>query len=88
MQAEPQRRFIGFLNGVFDTVTEQFKPHRREHWLHTVNDVDYTPFKEGENQPENAPNFWRWLARAAGHDEEKQTRILAALYMVLANRYD
>ncbi|MER3384075.1 phage/plasmid primase, P4 family [Pectobacterium aroidearum] len=88
MQSEPQRRLIGFRNGVFDTVTGQFKPHRREHWLHTVNDVDYTPFKEGENLPDNAPNFWRWLARAAGNNEEKQTRILAALYMVLANRYD
>lgn len=88
MQAEPQRRLIGFRNGVLDTVTGQFKPHRREHWLHTVNDVDYTPFKEGENLPDNAPYFWGWLARAAGNNEEKQIRILAALYMVLANRYD
>ncbi|NAT79105.1 DNA primase [Dickeya dadantii] len=88
MQAKPQRRLIGFRNGVFDTVSGEFKPHRREHGLHTVNDVDYTPFKEGENLADNAPHFWRWLTRAAGHNEDKQARILAALFMVLANCYD
>ncbi|MFC3394725.1 hypothetical protein [Brenneria rubrifaciens] len=49
MHAEPQRRLIGFGNGVFDTVSGEFKPHRRKHWLHTLNDVDHTPFKAGEN---------------------------------------
>ncbi|WP_224653189.1 primase-helicase zinc-binding domain-containing protein [Pectobacterium versatile] len=88
MQEKPQRRLIGFRNGVFDTVSGEFKPHRREHWLNTVNDVDCTPFKAGENLADNAPHFWRWLTRAAGNHPDKQERILAALFMVLANCYD
>jgi len=42
----------------------------------------------GETLPANAPNFTKWLAHAAGGDAEKMARIKAALYMVLANRYD
>lgn len=85
---EPARRLIGFRNGVFDTVTGRFCGHRQENWLRTVNSVDYTAPKVGENLAEHAPHFWRWLTRAAGQQAEKQERILAALFMVLANRYD
>lgn len=85
---EPSRRLIGFRNGVYDTTTGTFSPHRREHWLRTVNSVDYTAPRPGENLANHAPAFWRWLTRAAGHNHDKQERILAALFMVLANRYD
>ncbi|MEN4570855.1 primase-helicase zinc-binding domain-containing protein [Pantoea agglomerans] len=85
---EPSRRLIGFRNGVFDTASGTFSPHRREHWLRTVNSVDYTAPRTGENLADHAPAFWRWLTRAAGHNHDKQERILAALFMVLANRYD
>ncbi|EMG9219896.1 toprim domain-containing protein [Enterobacter hormaechei] len=85
---EPARRLIGFRNGVFDTVTGTFGPHRRENWLRTVNSVDYTDPRPGENLEEYAPSFWQWLTRAAGRNHDKQERILAALFMVLANRYD
>lgn len=34
------------------------------------------------------PNFWRWLDRAASGNPTKRDVILAALFMVLANRYD
>lgn len=85
---EPARRLIGFRNGVFDTATGVFSPHRREHWLRTVNSVDYTAPRPGENLAEHAPAFWQWLTRAAGRSHDKQERILAALFMVLANRYD
>ncbi|GAB2938927.1 primase-helicase zinc-binding domain-containing protein [Hafnia psychrotolerans] len=85
---KPPRRLIGFRNGVFDTVTGQFGPHLPTHWLLNVNNVDFTQPKAGENLADHAPNFWRWLTRAAGGSEEKQARILAALFMVLANRYD
>lgn len=85
---EPSRRLIGFRNGVYDTITGTFSPHRREHWLRTVNSVDYTAPRPGENLGDHAPAFWRWLTRAAGHNHDKQERILAALFMVLANRYD
>jgi len=36
----------------------------------------------------DAPHFWQWLTRAAGRNDAKQERILTALFMVLANRYD
>ena len=85
---EPARRLIGFRNGVFDTTNGTFSPHRRENWLRTVNSVDYSAPRPGENLADHAPNFYRWLTRAAGHNDEKQERILAALFMVLANRYD
>lgn len=85
---EPSRRLIGFRNGVFDTATGTFSPHRREHWLRTVNSVDYTAPRPGENLADHAPAFWRWFMRAAGHNHDKQERILAALSMVQANRYD
>ncbi|PLR36739.1 DNA primase [Chimaeribacter californicus] len=85
---EPARRLIGFRNGVFDTVTGSFNPHRKEHWLRTVNSVDYSAPKPGENLTDHAPHFWQWLTRAAGRNHDKQERILAALFMVLANRYD
>ncbi|HHK5628339.1 TPA: primase-helicase zinc-binding domain-containing protein [Serratia marcescens] len=84
----PARHLIGFRNGVFDTTTGQFSPHQKTHWLRTVNSVDYTPPKAGENLADHAPHFWRWLTRAAGQQPDKQARILAALFMVLANRYD
>ncbi|KGT87270.1 primase-like DNA-binding domain-containing protein [Enterobacter cancerogenus] len=85
---EPARRLIGFRNGVFDTTNGTFSPHRRENWLRTVNSVDYSAPRPGENLADHAPNFYRWLTRAAAHNHDKQERILAALFMVLANRYD
>lgn len=85
---KPARRLIGFRNGVFDTITDKFGPHNQTHWLRTVNSVDFTQPKAGENLADHAQNFWRWLTRAANHQVEKQERILAALFMVLANRYD
>jgi len=85
---EPPRRLIGFRNGVFDTTNGTFSPHRRENWLRTVNSVDYSAPRPGENLADHAPHFYRWLTRAAAHNNDKQERILAALFMVLANRYD
>ncbi|CAI0698157.1 DNA primase TraC [Serratia liquefaciens] len=84
----PARHLIGFRNGVFDTTTGHFSAHQKTHWLRTVNSVDYTPPKAGENLADHAPYFWRWLTRSAGQQPDKQARILAALFMVLANRYD
>ncbi len=85
---DPARRLIGFRNGVYDTTTGTFSPHDRENWLRSVNSVSYTAPKPGESLAEHAPNFWKWLTRAAGRNHDKQERILAALFMVLANRYD
>ncbi len=87
-QAAPARRLIGFRNGVLDTATGTFSPHHKSHWLRTLCDVDFTPPVEGETLETHAPDFWRWLDRAAGGRQEKRDVILAALFMVLANRYD
>ncbi|EIQ4595521.1 toprim domain-containing protein, partial [Salmonella enterica] len=87
-QDTPARRLIGFRNGVLDTATGTFSPHHKSHWLRTLCDVDFTPPVEGETLETHAPHFWRWLDRAAGGKPEKRDVILAALFMVLANRYD
>ena len=87
-QAAPARRLIGFRNGVLYTQSGLFSPHSKSHWLRTLCDVDFTPPVEGETLETHAPNFWRWLDRAAGSRPEKRDVILAALFMVLANRYD
>lgn len=87
-QDTPARRLIGFRNGVLDTQSSAFSPHHKSHWLRTLCDVDFTPPVEGETLETHAPNFWRWLDRAAGKNPQKRDVILAALFMVLANRYD
>ena len=87
-QNAPARRLIGFRNGVLDTSTGIFSPHQKSHWLRTLCDVDFTPPVEGETLDTHAPNFWRWLDRAASKNPQKRDVILAALFMVLANRYD
>ena len=87
-QDAPARRLTGFRNGVLDTKSGIFSPHSKTHWLRTLCDVDFTPPVEGETLETHAPNFWRWLDRAAGSRADKRDVILAALFMVLANRYD
>jgi len=87
-QEAPARRLIGFRNGVLDTKTGTFSPHSKAHWLRTLCDVDFTPPVAGETLETHAPNFWQWLDRAAGGSADKRGVILAALFMVLANRYD
>jgi putative DNA primase/helicase len=87
-QDAPARRLIGFRNGVLDTGTGTFSPHNKAHWLRTLCEVDFTPPVEGETLETHAPNFWRWLDRAASSNPAKRDVILAALFMVLANRYD
>ncbi len=87
-QDTPARRLIGFRNGVLDTGTGIFSPHHKSHWMRTLCDVDFTPPVEGETLETHAPHFWRWLDRAAGGRADKRNVILAALFMVLANRYD
>lgn len=87
-QETPARRLIGFRNGVLDTQSGIFSPHNKAHWLRTLCDVDFTPPVEGETLENHAPNFWRWFNRAASGRADKRDVILAALFMVLANRYD
>jgi len=87
-QETPARRLIGFRNGVLDTRSGIFSPHNKAYWLRTLCEVDFTPPVDGESLETHAPNFWRWLDRAASYQQEKRNIILSALFMVLANRYD
>lgn len=82
------RNLIGFNNGVFDTKAGQFRPHRRDDWLLIASDVEFSQAQEGETLQTHAPNFWKWLTRSTGGNARKADRVLAALYMVMANRYD
>ncbi|MDC9605542.1 primase-like DNA-binding domain-containing protein [Xenorhabdus griffiniae] len=85
---EPRQDLIGFSNGVYDLSEQQFIPHQQEHWLMNHNGIEFTPPAIGENLPDHAPDFYRWLSHAAGSNENKMNRIKAALFMILANRYD
>ncbi|HEM8139933.1 TPA: toprim domain-containing protein [Providencia rettgeri] len=85
---EPCQSLIPFSNGVFDIKTKLFSPHSPSNWLLNHNGIEYTPAKPDENLRDDAPNFHKWIDHAANSDPYKIKRIFAALYMVLANRYD
>lgn len=82
------RNLIGFSNGVFDTRTGQFRQHSKTDWLLIASELPFSPPEEGETLASHAPNFWKWLRRSVANNDRKTDRVLAALFMVLANRYD
>ncbi|ECF5917022.1 DNA primase [Salmonella enterica subsp. salamae] len=84
----PARHLIGFRNGVFDTRVAQFRAHDKDDWLLIASDVDFCQPENGESLEAHAPGFWRWLQHATAKNPRKSDRLLAALFMVLANRYD
>lgn len=53
-----------------------------------ASELPFSPPAEGETLATHAPNFWKWLRRSVADNERKADRVLAALFMVLANRYD
>ncbi|EFA2749344.1 DNA primase [Escherichia coli] len=85
---EPSGDLLPFANGALDLKTGEFSPHTPENWITTHNGIEYTQPAPGENIRDNAPNFHKWLEHAAGKDPRKMMRICAALYMIMANRYD
>ncbi|EEX0934593.1 DNA primase [Escherichia coli] len=85
---EPSGDLLPFANGALDLKTGEFSPHTPENWITTHNGIEYTLPAPGENIRDNAPNFHKWLEHAAGKDPRKMMRICAALYMIMANRYD
>ncbi|AKK48282.1 DNA primase family protein [Escherichia coli] len=87
-KGEPSGDLLPFANGALDLKTGEFSPHTPENWITTHNGIEYTPPAPGENIRDNAPNFHKWLEHAAGKDPRKMMRICAALYMIMANRYD
>lgn len=82
------RNLVGFSNGVFDTRTGQFRLHSKTDWLLIASELPFSPPAEGETLASHAPNFWKWLRRSVANNDRKTDRVLAALFMVLANRYD
>ncbi|MDW2744824.1 DNA primase family protein [Atlantibacter subterraneus] len=82
------RNLVGFSNGVFDTRTGHFRPHSKTDWLLIASELPFSPPAEGETLASHAPNFWKWLRRSVANNDRKTDRVLAALFMVLANRYD
>ncbi|EPS9111545.1 DNA primase family protein [Klebsiella pneumoniae] len=82
------RNLIGFSNGVFDTRTGQFREHDKTDWLMIASELPFSPPADGETLASHAPNFWKWLRRSVANNDRKTDRVLAALFMVLANRYD
>ncbi|MDC9588552.1 toprim domain-containing protein [Xenorhabdus sp. XENO-10] len=88
MMQPPERHLIGFSNGVFDLKACRFRPHHKYDWLLLANDVEFNSPISGETLKDHAPQFWYWLNRATASCENKFNRVLAALFMVLANRYD
>ncbi|EFT6932892.1 TPA: DNA primase [Escherichia coli] len=82
------RNLIGFSNGVFDTRTGNFRKHNKNDWLLIASELPFSPPAEGETLATHAPNFWKWLRRSVAENDRKADRVLAALFMVLANRYD
>jgi putative DNA primase/helicase len=85
---QPTKDLIGFANGVYDMTTRQFRPHSPSDGLFTHNGINYAPPLADECLDRDAPNFTRWLCHAVDNNAAKMARINAALYMVLANRYD
>lgn len=88
VMGEPRRSLIPFSNGVYDMETGEFTEHSPDNWLTNHNGVEYTHPVPGENLHDHAPNFHKWLSYTANRDALKMQRIVAALFMVLANRYD
>ncbi|ECI2789874.1 DNA primase [Salmonella enterica subsp. enterica serovar Give] len=82
------RNLIGFSNGVFDIRTGNFREHNKNDWLLNASQLPFSPPEEGETLATHAPNFWKWLRRSVAENDRKADRVLAALFMVLANRYD
>ncbi|HAN3722429.1 TPA: DNA primase [Escherichia coli] len=82
------RNLIGFSNGVFDTRTGNFRKHNKNDWLLIASELPFSPPAEGETLATHAPNFWKWLRRSVAENDRKADRVLAALFMVLANWYD
>ncbi|MBC6487551.1 DNA primase family protein [Aeromonas hydrophila] len=84
----PRDNLIGFANGVYDLATRQFRSHSPSDGLRSHNGITYEGPTPNETLEACAPNFISWLNHAVGRDAAKADRILAALFMMLANRYD
>ena len=88
VMGQPSQDLIGFANGVYDMKARGFRPHSPADGLLNHNGIEYAAPLPGECIEHHAPSFTKWLSHAAEGDAAKMDRIKAALFMVLANRYD
>lgn len=88
LMAVPRDDLIGFANGVYDMAARAFRLHSPADGLLSHNGIPYGEPLPGETLETCAPHFIKWLSHAADSDAAKMERIKAALFMVLANRYD
>lgn len=88
LMAVPRDDLIGFANGVYDMAARTFRLHSPTDGLLSHNGIPYGEPLPGETLETCAPHFIKWLSHAADSDAAKMDRIKAALFMVLANRYD
>ncbi|MCW9709813.1 phage/plasmid primase, P4 family [Avibacterium sp. 21-586] len=79
---KPSSTLIYFKNGTLNRNDLTFEPIKREDFVISHLDCDYT------GKPELTPHFDSWLNFIANGNEQKKTNILAGLYAVLTNRYD
>ncbi|MFZ7316360.1 DNA primase family protein [Avibacterium avium] len=79
---KPSSTMIYFKNGTLNRNDLTFEPIKREDFVISHLDCDYT------GKPELTPHFDSWLNFIANGNEQKKTNILAGLYAVLTNRYD
>ena len=75
-------KLLAFKNGVLNKNTLEFMPYRKEYYLTGFNPCDYL-----ETQTPT-PNFDKWINFISNDSEERKKSLLAALYMILNNRYD
>lgn len=73
---------LAFANGILHKQTGKFMPHAKEHFLTSFINIDYN------SMATPTPNFDKWINWVSDGDDQKKMRVLAALYMILTNRYE
>ena len=74
-------------NGVLDTKSLTLEPHDEYFGNTATLDFDYVETKDPELLWNHCPSFRAWLENLSCQEQPKEV-ILAALYMILFNRYD
>lgn len=78
----PKRDLIGFLDVVIDRRTGEVLEHSPSHWLFSI--IPF-PYKNAQNK---SPVFNKWLNFVCDGNKNKESVLLAMLYMILGNHYD
>lgn len=73
---------LAFANGILHKQTGEFMLHAKEYFLTSFINIDYN------SMATPTPNFDKWINWVSDGDDQKKMRILAALYMILTNRYE